>query len=90
MSTMTWILITLSVVEVLALVLVLATYLIIIARRLRTISRTLGLVDFGVRAIEKQTEPVDELLSAINTSLEGTAEVLGIMPQQKVHERERA
>lgn len=86
---MTWILITLSVVEVLALVLVLATYLILIARRLRTISRTLGLVDFGVRAIEKQTEPVDELLSAINASLEGTAEALGVRPQQKVHDRER-
>ena len=51
-------LIVLTLVEVAILVVVLALYLIVIAAKLRKISHTLGLVTFGVRAIEKQTEPI--------------------------------
>jgi len=75
---MTTLLIVLSVIEVLALVLVLAGYLIAIAATLRHVSRTLGLVTFGVRAIEKQTEPIGPLLSDINGALEEAARIAGV------------
>lgn len=71
-------LIVLSVVEVLALVVVLAGYLIVIARSLRTTSRTLGLVTFGVRAIERQTEAVGPLLTGVNDALTSAAYAAGI------------
>ena len=47
---MNTVLIILTLVEVLLLVLVLAGYLIVIAATLRDVSKTLGLVTFGVRA----------------------------------------
>lgn len=71
-------LIVLSTVEVLALVLVLAGYLISIGITLRRVSHTLGLVTFGVRAIEKQTEPVGALLGDINGALEEAAAIAGV------------
>jgi len=46
-------LIVLTLAELAILVVVLAVYLIAIAATLRKISKTLGLVTFGVRAIEK-------------------------------------
>jgi uncharacterized protein YoxC len=51
-------LIVLTLAEVAILVIVLAAYLVAIAATLRKVSHTLGLVTFGVRAIEKQTEPI--------------------------------
>ena len=66
-------LIVLTLVEVAILVVVLALYLIVIAAKLRKISHTLGLVTFGVRAIEKQTEPIGPVASDINSSLEQVA-----------------
>jgi uncharacterized protein YoxC len=69
-------LIVLTLVEVAILVVVLAVYLIAIAARLRKISHTLGLVTFGVRAIEKQTEPIGPVASDINGALEGVADAL--------------
>lgn len=71
-------LIVLSAIEVLVLVLVLAGYLIAIAATLRKVSHTLGLVTFGVRAIEKQTEPVGPLLRDINGALEAAAVIAGV------------
>lgn len=62
--------------EVLILVVVLASYLIIIAAKLRSVSHTLGLVTFGVRAIEKQTEPIGPVVTDINGALEGVAGAL--------------
>ena len=62
--------------EVLLLVGVLAGYLIAIAARLRSVSRTLGSVTFGVRAIETQTAPVGPLLREINGALEQVAGAL--------------
>lgn len=70
------VLIVLTLVEVALLVAVLAVYLIAIAAKLRSISKTLGLVTFGVRAIEKQTQPIGPVLADINGALEGVAEAL--------------
>ena len=71
------ILIVVTLVEVLLLVVVLAGYLIAIAATLRRVSNTLGLVTFGVRAIEKQTEPIGPTLREINGALEQVAGALG-------------
>ena len=81
-------LIVVTLVEVGVLVLVLASYLIAIAATLRTVARTLGLVTFGVRAIEKQTEPLGPVLKEINAGLEQVAGLLGIPPaERRVGER---
>ena len=70
-------LIVVTLAEVAVLVVVLALYLIAIAGTLRSVARTLGLVTFGVRAIEKQTEPLGQVLGEINGALEQIAEALG-------------
>src|SRR5262245_26304599 len=69
-------LIVLTLVELALLVAVLAGYLVAIAARLRKISHTLGLVTFGVRAIEKQTEPIGPVAGEINGALEQVAGAL--------------
>ena len=76
-------LIVLTLVEIAVLVGVLAVYLLSIASTLRTIARTLGLVTFGVRAIEKQTEPLGPVLGEVNDSLEQVAALLGLPPARK-------
>ena len=82
------VLIVLTLVEVGIVVAVLATYLLLIAATLRTVARTLGLVTFGVRAIEKQTEPLGPVLEDINGALLQVAELLGLPPaKERVHER---
>ena len=63
----------LTVLEVVTLVVVLAGYLLAIAAALRRISRTLGKVTFGVRAIERQTEPLGPALTAAAGDLEAAA-----------------
>lgn len=81
---MNTVLIIITLVEVLLLVVVLAGYLIAIAAKLRSISKTLGLVTFGVRAIEKQTANVGPALRDVNGALEQVAgalqEVVGATP----------
>ena len=69
-------LIVLTLAELAILVVVLAVYLIAIAATLRKISHTLGLVTFGVRAIEKQTEPIGPVARDINGALEQVADAL--------------
>ena len=69
-------LIVVTLVEIALLVVVLAVYLIAIAGTLRNISRTLGLVTFRGRAIEKQTEPIGPVLGEINGALEQVASAL--------------
>jgi uncharacterized protein YoxC len=82
------VLIVLTLAEVALLVLVLAIYLLSIAATLRTIARTLGLVTFGVRAIEKQTEPLEPVLQDINAALLEVTELLGVPPARtRVAER---
>ena len=70
------VLIIVTLAEVLLLVLVLAGYLIVINATLRRISSTLGLVTFGVRAIEKQTEPIGPSVRDVNAALDEAAGVL--------------
>ena len=73
---MNTVLIVLTLVEVVLLVVVLAAYLIKISATLRHVSHTLGLVTFGVRAIERQTAPLGPTLKDINGALEQVAGVL--------------
>jgi|SRR5215213_6618654 len=83
------VLIVLTLAELLVLVLVLAVYLLSIAATLRNIARTLGLVTFGVRAIEKQTEPLGPVLADVNESLQQVAGLLGLPPaRERIAERE--
>ncbi|MDQ4144038.1 MAG: hypothetical protein M3198_09905 [Actinomycetota bacterium] len=79
MSTTT--LVVLTVVETVLLVIVLALYLIILTKRLRSIADTLGTVAFGVRAVESQvsqigpgTRRLNAVLTDIATALSGVAE----------------
>ena len=82
------VLIVLTLVELGLLVVVLAVYLLSIASTLRTVARTLGLITFGVRAIEKQTEPLGPVLEEINGALLQVAELLGLPPaKERVQER---
>ena len=82
------VLIVLTLVEVGIVVAVLAIYLLLIAATLRTVARTLGLVTFGVRAIEKQTEPLGPVLEEINGALLQVAELLGLPPaKERIQER---
>ena len=76
-------LIVLTLVEVGLLVVVLAGYLIAIAATLRRVSHTLGLVTFGVRAIERQTAPIGPTLKDINGALEGVAGALDEVAKPK-------
>ncbi|MCW3010024.1 MAG: hypothetical protein JWO90_428 [Solirubrobacterales bacterium] len=69
-------LIVLTLVEVAILVVVLASYLIVIAATLRRVSHTLGLVTFGVRAIEVQTAPIGPVLTDVNAALGQVARAL--------------
>ena len=80
---MNTVLIVVTLVEVLLVVLVLAGYLIAIAAVLRRVSKTLGLVTFGVRAIEKQTEPIGPALKDINGALEQVAGALDDVAKPK-------
>ena len=77
-------LIALTITEVVLLVGVLAGYLIAIAARLRSVSKTLGRITFGVRAIETQTAPIGPRLTEINGALGQVAgalqEVAGTAP----------
>jgi hypothetical protein len=77
------VLIVVTLVEVLLVVLVLAGYLIAIAGILRRVSKTLGVVTFGVRAIEKQTEPIGPALGDINGALEQVAAKLDDVAKPK-------
>jgi uncharacterized protein YoxC len=70
------VLIVLTLIEVAIVVVVLAVYLIAIAGTLRRVSSTLGLITFGVRAIERQTAPIGPVVGDINGALEGVAAAL--------------
>ena len=51
------------------LVLAIVAYLVQVIRVLNHVNDTLGKVTFGVRAIAHQTEPVTEIVTAINNDL---------------------
>jgi uncharacterized protein YoxC len=77
------VLIIVTLVEVVLLVVVLAGYLIAIAATLRRVSKTLGLITFGVRAIERQTELIGPALTDINAALEQVAAALDDVVKSK-------
>ena len=79
---MNTVLIIVTLLEVVLLVVVLAAYLIKIAALLRHVSHTLGLVTFGVRAIERQTEPIGPVVKDINGALEQVAGALEEVTKQ--------
>jgi hypothetical protein len=69
-------LIILSVAEILALVVVLAVFLLIIAGQLRSIVGTLQQVTWGARAVERQLLAVKPNVSKLNWALEEIAETV--------------
>jgi hypothetical protein len=70
-------LVILTVLEVALLVAVLAIYLISIERRLGRISKILGKVAFGVRAVDTQTATVGPSVTKLNATLQ---EIEGALP----------
>ena len=70
-------LVVLSVVEIVALVIVLAIYLLVIARQLRGISSTLAEVAWGARAVERQLRAVRSNIAQINAAL---GDIAGTLP----------
>lgn len=63
----------LSLVDIVALVVVLAIYLAWVARLLNSISATLGKVTFGVRAVETQCAVIGPAADQINANLRDAA-----------------
>ena len=59
----------LTVAEILALVIVLAIYLLIVGRQLRSISATLAEVAWGARAVERQLRAVGSNIGQVNAAL---------------------
>lgn len=62
-------LLTLTVLEVLALVAVLAGYLVAITRRLDGVARSLSKVAWGVRAVETEVSSIGPAVTRINAQL---------------------
>jgi hypothetical protein len=74
---MTTALVILTVIEIAIVVGVLATYLVLIDRRLRVISGHLAKLAFGVRAVETQTNPIGPSVLRINATLREIDAALG-------------
>jgi hypothetical protein len=74
---MTALLVTLTVLEIALVVGVLATYLVLIDRRLRVVSTYLGKIAFGVRAVESQTASIGPSVVHINKTLTEIDSTLG-------------
>ncbi len=75
-------LIVLTVAEAVALVVVLAIYLLVVARRLRSISQTLARVAFGVRAVERQLGAVRPGMAEVNFALEQLADLMPVVAER--------
>jgi len=73
----TLLLIIVTVVEAVVVVGVLATYLVLLNRRLVVISAYLGKIAFGIRAVESQTTPIGPSVLRINKTLR---EINGALP----------
>ena len=79
---MTTALVIFTVVEVVLVVTVLAVYLILLARRLLTITRYLGKIAFGVRAVNSQTTPIGPSVLRINSTLNEIEAALGPLAEK--------
>lgn len=73
---MTGLLVTLTIVEIVLVLLVLVYYLVRIAASLRRTSSLLGKVAFGVRAIETQTQVIGPSVLKVNDQLATVADAL--------------
>lgn len=73
----TTVLVTLTVIEIVALVGVLAFYLVAIARHLRSVADTMAKITFGVRAVEQQVGVIGPGVTKVNQTLE---EIAGALP----------
>lgn len=62
-------LMTLTVIEVLALVVVLAAYVMLLTHRLQSIAATLAKVAWGVRAVESEVSSIGPSVTRINGAL---------------------
>ncbi len=81
----------LSVVEVIALVVILAIFLLVVASQLRSIASTLAEVTWGARAVERQLRAVRSNVAQVNWALE---EIAGTLPgvvekAQRLSDRDR-
>ncbi len=66
----------LTVVEIVAVVVELAIFLLIVAKQLRSISSTLAEVSWGARAVERQCRAVRSNVGQINFAMEEIARTL--------------
>jgi hypothetical protein len=73
---MTGLLVSLTILEIVLVLVVLVYYLIRVAASLRRTSALLGKVAFGVRAIETQTEVIGPSVLKVNDQLEVVADAL--------------
>ena len=78
---MTALLVTLTIVEIVLVVVVLVYYLVRIAASLRRTSTLLGKVAFGVRAIETQCNVMGPSVVQVNGQLGGVAAALADLTQ---------
>ncbi len=69
-------LLVLTIIEAALVLAVLAFYLVLIIRRLGSISATLAKVTFGVRAVETQTQSIGPSVVGLNEQLEAIAAAL--------------
>ena len=75
---MTSLLVTLTVIEIVLVLAVLATYVVLITKRLRTVSSYLAKISFGVRAVETQTSGIGPGAARLNSALRRIAGLLGV------------
>lgn len=74
-------LVTLTIVEIVLVVVVLVYYLMRVAASLRRTAVLLGKVAFGVRAIETQTQVIGPSVVAVNGQLDGIADALASLTE---------
>lgn len=75
-------LIFLTLVEIVLLVAALAVYVVAITRRLRSVSKTLANVAFGVRAVESQLGAIGPALRRANAALGELDEAVPILAER--------
>lgn len=75
---MTALLVVLTVLEIAIVIVVLAIYVVLITRRLRTISSYLAKIAFGVRAVDSQTAGIEPHTGRINAGLRQLEDLLGV------------
>jgi predicted PurR-regulated permease PerM len=68
------------------LILALAFYLIRIILQLRELIKTLGLITFGLRAIAHRTEPVGEVVAAIEADTSAIDGALSALLESKMQQ----